>query len=108
MGRGRFFDHCNLDRGLSIPPGLDWQLESEEDWISVAIQTGPVLMLLPRAGGGLSTSVPWLPDPAQCVIAIATISVIVGAIRTRNCNRISPPVDGLDLTLDYCLHAIHC
>ena len=29
MGRGRFFDHCNLDRGLSIPPGLDWQLESE-------------------------------------------------------------------------------
>ena len=62
----------------------------KEDWISVAIQTGPVLMLLPRAGGGLSTSVPWLPDPAQCVIAIATISVIVGAIRTKLQQNILP------------------
>ena len=62
----------------------------EEDWLVMVVQSGPVLTLFPVVGNGFSSTIPWLPDPVQCVVAIMGASVFVGALRTRSQVKILP------------------
>ena len=69
--------------GISLfLPLLIGNWNPEEDWLVMVVQSGPVLTLFPAVGAGFSSTIPWLPDPVQCVVAILGASVFIGALRT--------------------------